>query len=92
MTLQSFTDEPDHVSALRATLQRFVADHAPREARQAWDKAARWPRDVYARLNALGLTGLTVPEEFGGAGQDLVAAIAVIGSWQWSSGSVLRSR
>jgi alkylation response protein AidB-like acyl-CoA dehydrogenase len=33
---------------------------------------------VYARLNELGLTALTVPEEFGGAGQDLVAAIAVI--------------
>ncbi len=78
MTLQIFTDEPDHVSALRATLQRFLAEHAPREARQAWDKAARWPRDVYAKLNVLGLTALTVPEEFGGAGQDLVAAIAVI--------------
>lgn len=78
MTLQTFTDEPDHVSALRATIQRFVAEHAPREARQAWDKAARWPRDVYARLNELGLTALTVPEEHGGAGQDLVAAIAVI--------------
>lgn len=78
MTLQSFTDEPEHVSALRATIQRFIADHAPREARQAWDRAAEWPRDVYGKLNELGLTALTVPEEYGGAGQDLVAAIAVI--------------
>jgi alkylation response protein AidB-like acyl-CoA dehydrogenase len=78
MTLQSFTDEPAHVGQLRETIQRFVAAHAPREARIAWDKAHAWPRDVYAELNTLGLTALTVPEEYGGAGQDIVAAIAVI--------------
>ncbi len=78
MSLQSFTDEPGHVAELRAMLQRFVAQHAPREARIAWDRAHQWPRDVYAELNKLGLTGLTVPTEYGGAGQDIVAAIAVI--------------
>ncbi|MEY2882375.1 MAG: hypothetical protein RL490_99 [Pseudomonadota bacterium] len=78
MTLQSFIDEPAHVGQLRETIQRFVAAHAPREARIAWDKAHAWPRDVYAELNKLGLTALTVPEQYGGAGQDIVAAIAVI--------------
>ncbi len=78
MSLQSFTDEPGHVAELRAMLQRFVAQHAPRSARIAWDRAHQWPRDVYAELNKLGLTGLTVPTEYGGAGQDIVAAIAVI--------------
>lgn len=78
MTPISFTDEPDHITALRAQIQRFVAEHAPREERRRWDREAKWPRDVYAKLNELGLTALTVPEEYGGAGQDLVAAIAVI--------------
>jgi alkylation response protein AidB-like acyl-CoA dehydrogenase len=78
MSLQTFTDEPEHIGQLRETLQRFVAQHAPREARIAWDRAHSWPRDVYAELNKLGLTGLTIPEEYGGAGQDIVAAIAVI--------------
>ncbi len=78
MTLQSFSDEPAHVGQLRETVARFVADHAPREARIAWDRAHAWPRDVYAELNKLGLTALTVPTEYGGAGQDIVAAIAVI--------------
>lgn len=78
MSLQSFTDEPPHVAAIRDQLRRFVAVHAPREARMAWDRAATWPRDVYAKLNELGLAALTVPAEHGGAGQDLVAAIAVI--------------
>ena len=78
MSLQTFTDEPAHIGQLRETIARFVAEKAPREARIAWDKAHTWPRDVYAELNQLGLTALTVPEEYGGAGQDIVAAIAVI--------------
>jgi alkylation response protein AidB-like acyl-CoA dehydrogenase len=75
---QSFVDEPAHVSEIRDQLRRFVATEAPRDKRIEWDKAHRWPRDVYARLNAMGLTALTVPTEYGGAGQDLVAAVAVI--------------
>lgn len=74
----SWFDEPEHVAAIRAQVRRFVADHAPPAARQAWDRARAWPRDVYARFNRLGFTALTVPEAWGGAGQDLVAAIAVI--------------
>ena len=78
MSLPTFTDEPEHIGQLRETVAKFVAAHAPRAARVAWDKAHRWPRDVYAELNKLGLTALTVPKEYGGAGQDIVAAIAVI--------------
>lgn len=78
MTFQSFIDEPGHIGAIRQQLRRFVAEYAPPAARIQWDRDHRWPRDVYARLNRLGLTALTVPSEHGGAGQDLVAAIAVI--------------
>ncbi len=78
MSRQTFTDEPAHIGQLRDTIARFVAEKAPREDRIAWDRAHTWPRDVYAELNQLGLTALTVPEEYGGAGQDIVAAIAVI--------------
>ncbi|MBX3510268.1 MAG: acyl-CoA/acyl-ACP dehydrogenase [Hyphomonadaceae bacterium] len=70
--------EPDHVAALRDQLRRFVAEKAPREHRRAWDKAHTWPRDLFAELAAMGLCGLTVPEDYGGAGQDIVAAVAVI--------------
>lgn len=78
MSFQTFADEPDHVQQLRDTVEKFIAAHAPRDARQQWDRDSRWPRDVYAELNKLGLTALTVPEQYGGAGQDIVAAIAVI--------------
>ena len=76
--MTAFTDEPDHIAELRRQLKRFVAEKAPREKRRAWDKAHTWPKDLYQELAAMGLMGLTVPEEYGGAGQDIVAAVAVI--------------
>ena len=75
---QSFIDETPEIAALRDQIRRFIAAEAPREKRILWDRAQQWPRDVYAKLNALGLTGLTVATEYGGAGQDIVAAVAVI--------------
>jgi alkylation response protein AidB-like acyl-CoA dehydrogenase len=43
-----------------------------------WDREHRFPRDLYTKLNALGLMGIVVPEEFGGAGADYVSyALAV---------------
>ena len=73
-----FSAEPDHITALRAQLRRFVAEKAPREKRRLWDQTHSWPRDLYEELAAMGLMGLTVPEEHGGAGVDIVAAVAVI--------------
>jgi alkylation response protein AidB-like acyl-CoA dehydrogenase len=71
-------DEPSHVAAIREVVRRFVVTDAPAELRRQWASDHAWPRDVYQRLNSLGLTALTVPEAHGGSGQDLVAAIAVI--------------
>lgn len=76
--MQTFADEPAHITEIRDQIRRFIAAEAPREKRIQWDRDRRWPRDVYAKLNSLGLTALTVPEQHGGAGQDLVAAVAVI--------------
>lgn len=70
--------EPDHVTALRAQLRRFVAEKAPREKRREWDRAHTWPREIFAELAALGLCGLTIEEEYGGSGQDILAAVAAI--------------
>jgi alkylation response protein AidB-like acyl-CoA dehydrogenase len=37
-----------------------------------WDRSARFPREAVARLGALGLLGMMVPEAEGGAGTDHV--------------------
>lgn len=76
--IETTLPEPEHVTQLRRQLRRFVADKAPREMRRAWDKAHDWPRDLFRELAEMGLCGLTVPTEYGGLGQDIVAAVAAI--------------
>ena len=65
-----FADEPEHIVMLRDTLRRFTEQECPREKRQEWLAAHAWPRDVFAKLAALGVCGLTVEEDYGGQGQD----------------------
>lgn len=76
--LTSFAPEADHIREIRAQLQRFVKEKAPREKRQAWDKESTWPRDLFKEIADMGLIGLTIDEAYGGMGQDVTAAIAVI--------------
>ncbi|MGV8997718.1 MAG: acyl-CoA dehydrogenase family protein [Parvibaculaceae bacterium] len=71
-------DEPEHLTMLRASIARFVADEMPREAARKWDRDNIYPREVMAKLAKLGVMGLTVEEEYGGAGIDIYATMAVI--------------
>lgn len=71
-------DIPEHLIMLRDTVRRFVEKEMPRSAAAKWDKEGRFPRDVLDKLAGLGVMGLTVPEEFGGAGRDIVATMIVI--------------
>lgn len=70
--------DAEQLSALRDQLRRFVAEKAPREARRAWDRTHTWPRPLFRELADMGLCGLTISEEYGGLGQDIVAAVFVI--------------
>lgn len=71
-------DEGEHITLLRNSLRSFLDANMPRDKVRALEEAADYPRDIFARLCELGVTGLTVPEEYGGAGVDVIAAIAVI--------------
>jgi acyl-CoA dehydrogenase len=56
----------DH-AAFRELTRDFVAKEVvPHYA--GWERAGQMPREVFQRLGALGLLGMAVPEEFGGAG------------------------
>jgi alkylation response protein AidB-like acyl-CoA dehydrogenase len=76
--IENSLPEPDHVTTLRRQLQRFVADKAPRELRQQWDRTSSWPRELFAELAGMGLCGLTIAECHGGSGEDIWAAVAAI--------------
>lgn len=70
--------EPDHIRLLRDTVRKFVAQHMPRHLAANWDRNNHFPRDVFDRLAATGVMGLTIPEEYGGAGRDILATMVVI--------------
>lgn len=49
--------------AVRDLVEREVAPHAG-----AWDRAGRFPRELFPRLGALGWLGVAFPEALGGSG------------------------
>ena len=73
-----FTDEPEHITMLRDSVKKFVAKEMPAEKMRAWETSRTFPRDVFSKLAELGVCGLTVDEEYGGLGRDIVAAVMVL--------------
>ena len=70
----AFTEEQREVQALaREFADTEIAPHAAE-----WDRAHRFPVEVFAKLGELGLMGVCVPEELGGAGADFVSYILVL--------------
>jgi len=73
-----FADESDALSDLRAMLQRFVAEEMPPEKVRLWDREHRFPPELFRKLADLGVCGITIDPVYGGQGEDLVAAVAII--------------
>lgn len=71
-------EEAEHITMLRDTLRRFIDKELPRAEAQRLDRACDFSDDSFAKLCELGVTGLTIPEEYGGLGIDIVAAVATI--------------
>jgi alkylation response protein AidB-like acyl-CoA dehydrogenase len=53
-----------------------------------WDEAQAFPREAIARLGELGMLGVIVPEEYGGAGLSYIDYIGVIEELSRVDGSV----
>jgi isovaleryl-CoA dehydrogenase len=64
---------PEH-AALRSMVREFVAREVEPQAAEA-DRTETFNLPLFRRLGELGLLGITVPERFGGAGMDVVAAV-----------------
>jgi acyl-CoA dehydrogenase len=56
----------DH-EAFRALARDFI-DKEVVPAYPDWEKAGRMPRDVFKQMGELGMLGMAIPEEYGGAG------------------------
>lgn len=62
-------------------VKKMVREFAEAEIRpqvMAWDEAQHFPRELFAKMGELGLTGVIFPEEFGGAGMGYVEYATVI--------------
>src|ERR1700679_1762668 len=68
------TEQQEH---LRREIREFAArEIAPHVA--AWDEASEFPMDVVKKLGAMGLLGVIVPSEYGGAGLGYVDYVIAI--------------
>jgi alkylation response protein AidB-like acyl-CoA dehydrogenase len=68
---------PESHRALKASLKDFCERKVKSQARE-WDKDEKFPMDVVRELGQLGVMGMLVSEEYGGAGMDsLAVAVAV---------------
>ena len=72
----NFDLEPEH-ELLRDTVRQFALEKVAPVAEEL-DREKRFPYELVAEMSALGLMGMTIPEEYGGAGTDTVSyAIAI---------------
>jgi butyryl-CoA dehydrogenase len=62
---------------IRDTAREFAArEIAPKAAEL--DKTSRWPSEILAKMAELGLLGVAIPQDYGGAGMDAVSyALAI---------------
>jgi isovaleryl-CoA dehydrogenase len=80
-------DLPDEIVALRDMLRRFCSEEvAPLAA--AVDRDDRFPRELWPAFGRLGLLGLTVPQEQGGAGMGYLAHVVAMEEISAASASV----
>ena len=97
MSAMSFDLSPEHESFRRTVRDFAEAEIAPHAAK--WDRDHHFPVDVVQKMGALGLFGLTSPEEYGGAGlsgedgafTSLCLAIEEIGRVDQSMGITLEA-
>jgi alkylation response protein AidB-like acyl-CoA dehydrogenase len=66
-------DQREIQSLTRDVAREQIEPHAA-----GWDREHRFPRELFATLAELGLMGVCVPEEYGGAGADFLSYVLVL--------------
>ncbi len=70
-------DLPDDIKALRSSIRDFCEKRVKAQARE-WDRTEKFPMEIVKELGAMGVMGIRVSEEHGGAGMgSLAVAVAV---------------
>ena len=77
----------DTADMLRDTVRSFTADKISPRAAEI-DESNRFPRDLWPQLGELGLHGITVEEEYGGAGMGYLEHVVAMEEISRGSASV----
>jgi len=72
----NFDLEPEH-ELIRDTVRQFALEKVAPVAEEL-DREQRFPYELVAELAGLGLMGMTIPEEYGGAGADTLSYAIVV--------------
>ena len=91
MSFELSREHEEFRESVRDFAEKEIAPHVAE-----WDRDHHFPVDVVQKMGALGLMGLTSPEEYGGAGEDgdftsLCVAIEEIGRVDQSMGITLEA-
>jgi len=80
-------DLTEEQEAVRAMVRDFARTEIAPHVKE-WDEAQVFPRDVMAKLGELGMLGVLVPEEYGGAGLTYMDYIHVVDELSRVDGSI----
>lgn len=67
----------DEQAFVKDTIRRFMTRECPRDVAHQMDQAGKFPGELLRKVAGLGFCSLTVPEEYGGGGPNLLAAALV---------------
>ncbi len=77
MNVEDFPWLEEHHRMIRETVRGFAVDEvAPRAV--AMDESCEFPSDLFARMAELGILGIPISEDFGGAGMDTLAYVIAV--------------
>jgi len=66
----------EELNMLRDQIRRFIETEIVPNG-DAWEGAGKVPRDVFAKMGALGILGMRYPEKYGGADLDIMASVVL---------------
>lgn len=80
---------PEELVAFRDVARKFAKERIAPNAR-AWDEKKWIPDNIIQEMADIGLLGATIPEEYGGAGQGLLAMTVIVEEIaRWCGGTAL---
>lgn len=74
-TFDLYNPTPEH-AMIRETVRAFTQSEVEPQAAE-YDRTEKFNLPLFRKLGELGLLGITVPEAYGGAGQDALSAVIV---------------